>query len=43
MYDDKGKPVDIVPEEVAIRRGMVYTKDRHGKVCQAEIGPYLCP
>jgi hypothetical protein len=37
MYDEKGKPVDIVPENVAIRRGMVYSKDRHGKVCQAEI------
>jgi hypothetical protein len=37
MYNDDGKPEDIVPEEVAIRRGMVYSKDRHGKVCQAEI------
>jgi len=37
MYDEDGKPEDIVPEAVAMRRGMVYTKDRHGKVCQAEI------
>lgn len=37
MYNEDGKPEDIVPEEVAIRRGMVYSKDRHGKVCQAEI------
>jgi hypothetical protein len=37
MYNEDGKPEDIVPESVAIRRGMVYTKDRHGKVCQAEI------
>jgi hypothetical protein len=37
MYNDDGKPEDIVPEHVALRRGMVYRKDRHGKVCQAEI------
>jgi hypothetical protein len=38
MYDEKtGKPEDIVPEHVAIRRGMVYSKDRHDKVCRAEI------
>ena len=37
MYNDDGDPEDIVPEKVAIRRGMVYSKDRHGKVCQAEI------
>ena len=38
MYNDEtGKPEDIVPEYVAIRRGMTYSKDRHGKVCQAEI------
>jgi hypothetical protein len=37
MYDEDGKPEDIVPESVALRRGMVYTKDRHGKICQAEI------
>ena len=38
FYNDKtGKPEDIVPESVAKRRGMVYSKDRHGKVCQAEI------
>src|ERR1700733_13416254 len=37
MYSDDGKPEDIVPEQVAIRRGMIYRKDRHGKVCEAEI------
>lgn len=37
MYDENGKPVDVVPEDVAIRRGMVYSKDRHGKVCRAEV------
>jgi hypothetical protein len=37
MYNDKGKPEDLVPEKVALRRGMVYSKDRHGKVCRAEI------
>lgn len=37
MYSDDGEPEDIVPEHVAIRRGMVYSLDRHGKVCQAEI------
>src|ERR1700733_5013342 len=37
MYSDDGKPEDIVPEQVAIRRGMIYRKDRHGKVCRAEI------
>ena len=38
MYDEEtGKPEDIVPESIAQRRGMAYTKDRHGKVCQAEI------
>jgi hypothetical protein len=36
MYNDDGKPEDIVPEHVAIRRGMTYHKDRHGKVCSAE-------
>ncbi|WP_020471485.1 hypothetical protein [Zavarzinella formosa] len=37
MYNEKGKPEDIVPESVALRRGMVYSKDRHGKICRAEI------
>lgn len=38
MYNEKtNKPEDIVPEHVAIRRGMVYSKDRHGKVCRTEI------
>lgn len=38
MYNEKtNKPEDIVPESVALRRGMVYSKDRHGKVCRAEI------
>jgi hypothetical protein len=37
MYNDDGKPEDIVPEHVALRRGMTYGKDRHGKVCRAEI------
>ena len=42
MYNDDGKPEDIVPEHVAIRRGMVYSKDRHDKVCRAEIeAPFL--
>ena len=42
MYNDDGKPEDIVPEHVALRRGMVYRKDRHDKVCQAEIeAPFL--
>lgn len=42
MYSDDGKPEDIVPEHVAIRRGMVYSKDRHGKICSAEIeAPFL--
>lgn len=36
MYNDDGKPEDIVPEHVAVRRGMRYQKDRHGKVCFAE-------
>jgi hypothetical protein len=42
MYDEDGKPEDIVPESVAIRRGMTYRLDRHGKVCDAEIeAPFL--
>ena len=36
MYNDDGKPEDIVPEHVALRRGMRYRKDRHGKVSFAE-------
>jgi hypothetical protein len=37
MYDENGKPIDLIPEDQAIRRGMVYRKDRHDKVCQAEV------
>lgn len=38
MYNEKtGKPEDLIPEELAIRRGMDYSLDRHGKVCRAEI------
>src|ERR1700709_2100161 len=37
MYNDDGKPEDIVPEHIAKRRGMDYSLDRHGKVCRAEI------
>jgi hypothetical protein len=37
MYDEKNKPIDLVPEHIAIRRGMTYSKDRHDKVCRAEI------
>src|ERR1700712_3301632 len=37
MYNDDGRPEDIVPEHVAIRRGMTYGLDRHGKVCRAEV------
>lgn len=37
MYNEDGKPEDIVPESVAIRRGMDYSLDRHGKVCRAEV------
>jgi hypothetical protein len=36
MYDENGKPIDVIPEEMAIRRGMSYRLDRHGKVYQAE-------
>jgi hypothetical protein len=37
MYNDDGRPEDTVPEHIALRRGMTYGKDRHGKVCYAEI------
>ncbi|WP_020472379.1 hypothetical protein [Zavarzinella formosa] len=35
--DETGKPEDLIPEHIAIRRGMVYSKDRHDKICRAEI------
>ncbi|WP_246173512.1 hypothetical protein [Limnoglobus roseus] len=38
MYNEEtGKPEDLVPEHIAIRRSMVYSKDRHDKVCRAEV------
>ncbi len=36
-YDEEtGKALDLIPEELAIRRGMTYHKDWRGKICYAE-------
>ncbi len=41
MYDENGKPIDVVPEHIAIRRGMDYSLDlkngSYGEVGQGQV------